>query len=115
MKPFEVDFYFITDRKLSKRGDTEDVEAALDAGVKVVQYREKEQGTKEMVETAKTLKRLCDQKGALFILNDRIDVAVASDADGVHLGQEDMQLDEARRILGAGEILLTSMDCDGTK
>ncbi|MFH1721632.1 MAG: thiamine phosphate synthase [Candidatus Altiarchaeota archaeon] len=105
MKKFECGFFFITDRNLSKKGDIDDVQAALKAGIKVVQYREKEFETRAMVETAKKLKSLCEKHNALFILNDRIDVALAVDADGVHVGQDDMPLDEVRRILGSEKII----------
>ncbi len=96
-------YYFITDAALSRRGNMSDVKDALAAGVKIVQYRAKEVGTREMLAEAQELKNLC--RGAIFLVNDRVDVALAVDADGVHLGQEDMPYETARRLLGAGKII----------
>ncbi len=101
----DFDLYFITDRRLSKKPVKETVKGALEGGVKLVQYREKEFPAKKMVEEAKELKRLCTGHGALFLVNDRVDVALASGADGVHLGQEDMELREARKILGENKVI----------
>ncbi len=69
----------------------------LDAGIRIVQYREKSAPT---VEEAKELKRLCAHYGALFIVNDRLDIAIASDADGVHLGQDDTPIAAAKKQFG---------------
>ena len=71
------------------------IEAArflLNAGVKILQYREKEGTTRKMLEEALIIKNMCREYGALFIVNDRMDVAIASDADGIHIGQDDMPL-----------------------
>jgi len=100
----EIDFYFITDSKLTKKTIIEDVEAALIAGVKIIQYREKEKSTKEIVEEAYQIKELCRDR-ALFIINDRLDIALAVNADGVHLGQEDMPYGTARLMLGHDKII----------
>jgi len=97
--------YFITDSKLSLAGDVEDVEAALAVGVKVVQYREKELPTREMIEVAAELRELTSQAGALLLINDRVDVAQAARADGVHLGQDDMSLKKARELLGEEAVI----------
>ena len=96
-------YYFITDARLSRAGNISDVKSALAAGVKIVQYRGKDTGTRDMLAEALELKRLC--RGALFLVNDRVDVALAVDADGVHLGQEDLPCDAARRLLGPGKII----------
>ena len=100
----EMDFYLVTDSGLSSHGTMHDVRAAIAAGCRVVQYREKEKSTREMVEEALRLKALCAGK-ALFIVNDRVDVALASDADGVHIGQDDMPFETARRLLGPERII----------
>jgi len=92
-------FYFITDSALTKRGIIEDVRAAVSGGAAIVQYREKSKDTGPMVEEAKELRGICKGK-ALFLINDRVDVALAVDADGVHLGQTDMDYQSARRLLG---------------
>ncbi|MFH1835559.1 MAG: thiamine phosphate synthase [Methanobacteriota archaeon] len=101
----EFDLYFITDRGLSLKPDVEVVADALTGGVSVVQYREKEYYTEKMVETALMIKKLCSEKKCLFLVNDRIDVALACDADGVHLGQDDMPYQIARRLLGPDKII----------
>ena len=102
-------YYFITDARLSRAGNISDVRCALAAGVKVVQYRAKDTGTRDMLAEALELKRLC--QGAIFLVNDRVDVALAVDADGVHLGQEDLPCDEARRLLGPGKIIGITVSC----
>ncbi len=96
-------FYFITDSTLSCAGNVSDLKHALAAGVRVVQYREKQAGVREMLAEARTLKALCH--GALFLVNDRVDIALAVNAHGVHLGQEDLPLTEARRLLGPQKII----------
>jgi thiamine-phosphate pyrophosphorylase len=102
-------YYFITDARLSRAGNISDVRCALAAGVKVVQYRAKDTGTRDMLAEALMLKELC--QGALLLVNDRVDVALAMDADGVHLGQEDLPCDEARRLLGPGKIIGITVSC----
>jgi thiamine-phosphate pyrophosphorylase len=96
-------YYFITDTALTKAGNTADVAAAVAAGTMVVQYRAKNLSTRSMVEEALRLKRTA--KDALFIINDRLDVALAVDAGGVHIGQDDMPYEYARRLLGPGKII----------
>ncbi len=76
------------------------LEDALRAGVTIVQMRDKDTSTRELVERAKAMKAVCDKYSVPFIVNDRCDIAVACDADGVHLGQSDMTCVEARQILG---------------
>ncbi len=81
------------------------VEAAIRGGVTVVQYREKAASTRRMIAEARELRQLCRAAGVPFIVNDRIDVALAVDADGVHVGQDDMPAPLARRLIGKGRIL----------
>lgn len=99
-----IDFYLVTDSGLSKKGTLSDVKEAVEAGCKIVQYREKNSSTKEMVTEAAEIKRICSDK-AIFLVNDRIDVALAVDADGVHIGQEDMPIETARKLLGENKII----------
>jgi len=99
------DLYFITDRKLAGREDVEVVAEALAGGVKVVQYREKELSSRFMYETASKLRELTAKAKAKLIINDRVDIALAVNADGVHLGQEDLPLHIARKILGKKAII----------
>jgi thiamine-phosphate pyrophosphorylase len=100
----EIDFYLVTDSGLSKKGTLSDVKEATDAGCRIVQYREKNKNTKEMVYEASEIKRICGDR-TIFLVNDRIDVALAVDADGVHIGQEDMPIETARKLLGEDKII----------
>ena len=79
--------------------------AALANGVDLVQLRDKELGDGELVETAQIFRRVADEHGALFVLNDRPDLVAACRADGVHVGQEDMPVAEVRRIVGRGKLI----------
>ncbi|HZX44852.1 MAG TPA: thiamine phosphate synthase [Candidatus Nanoarchaeia archaeon] len=109
MKPSlrDINLYLVTDNTLTRKTIVEDVKDAVRAGVTIVQYREKDKSTKEMVEEALLIKKICEGK-AIFLVNDRIDVALAADADGVHLGQDDMPYQAARKILGGKIIGLTA-------
>jgi thiamine-phosphate pyrophosphorylase len=91
-------YYFITDSGLSRAGNISDVQQAEACRVEVVQYRNKNAETKEMYEEALRLREIC--RNALFLINDRIDIALAVEADGVHLGQSDMPYAAARKMLG---------------
>jgi thiamine-phosphate pyrophosphorylase len=99
-----IDFYMITDSNLTKNGIISDVSKAVDAGCKIIQYREKEKSIKDMIKEANNLKKICNGK-AIFLINDRIDVALAVDADGVHIGQDDMDFKNARSVLGDDKII----------
>lgn len=96
-------FYFITDSKLSRRGNYSDVKSALRSNVEAVQYRAKDLSTKEMFEEALLLRRLC--RKTLFLVNDRLDIALGVLADGVHLGSSDLPYREARRLLGKKKVI----------
>lgn len=100
LKRFSVaDLYLVTSQPLSAgRTTLEIVKAALNAGVKLIQLREKELSTAELTILAREVKKLAAAAGALLIINDRIDVALAVAADGVHLGQDDFPVDDAREI-----------------
>jgi thiamine-phosphate pyrophosphorylase len=81
------------------------VEDALQGGLSLVQYRDKETSDTNRLATAKQLCDLCHQYGALFIVNDRVDIALAVDADGVHLGQQDIPVALAKEVLGFQKIV----------
>lgn len=100
----DIDFYFVTDSELSKNKIFSDVESALKAGCKIVQYREKNKSTKDMIYEGKQLKQLCNGK-AIFLINDRVDISLAVEADGVHIGQEDIPYQTARMLLGKDKII----------
>jgi thiamine-phosphate pyrophosphorylase len=98
-------YYFITDAKLSRAGNISNVKSALKAGVSVVQYRNKDGSTQEMYGEALKLKAICKKGGAVFLINDRVDIALAVDADGVHIGTDDMPYKVARKLLGSKKII----------
>lgn len=81
------------------------VEAALAGGLRLVQYRDKETDDRDRILVAQQLKDLCHRYGALFLVNDRVDLALAVDADGVHLGQKDLPIATARALLGPQRII----------
>jgi thiamine-phosphate pyrophosphorylase len=81
------------------------VEAALQGGLTLVQYRDKQSNDIDRLAIAQQMCQLCHHYGALFILNDRVDLALAVDADGVHLGQQDISIALARQILGSQRIV----------
>jgi len=92
---------------LSITGNADDVCTAVSSGVTIIQYRSKSLSTLEMIEEAFALKKI--STGTLFIVNDRIDIALAVDADGVHIGKSDMPYAIARRILGSDKIIGVSV------
>ena len=99
--------YLVTDRsKFSSVDEFLDaVAASLKGGVQIVQLREKTANAKEFLELGRKVKELCALYDALFIINDRVDIAHIIGADGVHLGQDDIDIDSARHILGKDAII----------
>jgi thiamine-phosphate pyrophosphorylase len=101
----------VTDRELCGTCRVEDVVMqAIAGGVDCVQLREKQLGTRGFVEQALRLKEIMRSTGVPLIINDRLDVALAAQADGIHLGQEDMPVPIARRLLGANAIIGLSVE-----
>lgn len=108
----KVDYtlYLCTDSGLMSCNTVEEsVERAIQGGVSVVQLREKEASSRELFELAKRVKRVTDKYYVPLIINDRLDICLAVDAAGVHLGQTDLPCSEARRILGAEKIIGVSV------
>lgn len=98
--------YLVTDRKLmSSKTVEESVERAVEGGASVVQLREKDCTSREFYELALRVKRITAPRNVPLIINDRIDICLASDADGVHLGQKDLPCKEARKILGNDKLI----------
>ena len=92
--------YLVTDEKACLGKDFYAcIEEAIKGGVKIVQLREKNISTKNLYAKALKVKEICKNYGALFIINDRLDIAQVVGADGVHLGQSDMPIEKAREIL----------------
>ncbi|AJY77431.1 thiamine phosphate synthase [Paenibacillus beijingensis] len=102
----DVRLYVITGENYHPgRSVAEVIEEALRGGADCIQLRDKEASKAELMEKAQTLRELTRRYNVPFIVNDYLDVALACDADGVHLGQEDLPLAEARRILGPDRII----------
>jgi thiamine-phosphate pyrophosphorylase len=109
--PASWDVYLVTDRSLSRgRTTLEIVEAAVRGGVSVVQLREKDLETRDFYGEGLVIRDCLKAAGVPLIINDRIDVALALDADGVHLGRSDMPADVARRLLGPDKIIGLSVN-----
>lgn len=97
----EAGVYLVTEEALSRgRSSVEVAQAALEAGVRVVQLREKEGSLRRALEIGRALRVLTARHGALLVVNDRVDLALAIGADGIHVGQEDLPLDIARALVG---------------
>jgi thiamine-phosphate pyrophosphorylase len=105
-RPFDLSVYLVTDPVLNGGRPVWDVvEAALAGGVTIVQLRDPLAKGREMVETARRLQTILKSRGIPLIINDRVDVALAVDADGVHVGQKDIDARDARRMIGPEKIL----------
>ena len=96
---------FITDRKVSGLSCEDMIHKVLMNGVRWIQFREKERSRRKIYEKAVKLRRLTKDYNAVFIINDSPDIAMCADADGVHLGQDDLPLKEARKIMGRNRII----------
>lgn len=111
MRVQELRVYLVTDRLAAKGRDAKSViAAALKGGVTMIQVREKEASARDFIAFAKAVKELSAPYGVPVVINDRVDVAVAADADGVHLGQSDIPCEVARKMLGKGSIIGLSVE-----
>ena len=110
-QPPDWRLYLVTDRGLARgRPIAWVVEAAVRGGATAVQLREKSCGTRELVELGRELKKLLGPRGAPLIINDRVDVALEIGADGVHIGQQDMDYERARGLMGPDAIIGLSIE-----
>ena len=106
MKNLDTSLYFITDSTgFSEEEFLRRTEAALRGGVTLLQLREKDKTTREYLELAQAVHALTRKYDVPLIIDDRLDIALAMDAEGVHLGQSDLPIDLARRILGPDKII----------
>lgn len=104
--PGETDIYALTDARLSLgRPVLEVARALLDAGVRLIQYREKRLHGGAMLAECRELRRMTREAGACFIVNDHVDIAMLVEADGVHVGQDDVPVPEVRRLVGPEMII----------
>ena len=101
-----MDLYCVVDKALTgNQSPFNIVREMLLGGANIIQYRDKISCDGEFLKTSRRIQKLCADSDAMFIVNDRVDIAHLSDADGVHLGRNDMPVAETRRILGPGKII----------
>lgn len=106
MRAPEYGLYVVTDEGLSRGlSHTQIAERALAGGADVIQLRDKVMEGRKLMEHARAIRKMTRAAGKLFIVNDRLDIALASGADGVHLGQEDMSLADARPLCPKGFLI----------
>ncbi len=111
MNNLDLSLYLVTDRHLSKGRSHEYIVAeAIKGGVTMVQLREKEASSREFYELAIRLKRSLEGSNVPLIINDRLDIALAVDADGLHIGQSDLPYKVARKLLGKNKIIGLSVE-----
>ncbi|WP_078552842.1 thiamine phosphate synthase [Bacillus alkalicellulosilyticus] len=102
----EFNLYAITGEEFHKDRDLLEVmEEAIKGGADIIQLRDKYSSKRDILAKAKALRKLTSTYGVTFIVNDHIDVALAVDADGIHLGQDDLPIEEARKIVGPSKII----------
>ena len=107
----DYSLYLVTDRSLLQgRKLLDEVRKAVKGGVSMVQLREKEAGSREFYELAQALQAELRELGVPLLINDRLDIALAVDADGLHLGQDDLPLPVARSLLGREKIIGLSIN-----
>ena len=106
MNKCDVTLYAVTDRNCLKGRSLKDaVRASLEGGVTLVQLREKSMSIDEFIKEAVEIKKICHEFSVPLLIDDNVEVCLKADADGVHLGQNDMPCDEARKILGDTKII----------
>ena len=104
--PGETDLYALTDARLSLGRSLETVvDGLLKGGIKIIQYREKHMKMGVMLEECRMIRARTAEAGACFIVDDYVELALLSQADGVHIGQEDLPLEEVRRLVGESFII----------
>jgi thiamine-phosphate pyrophosphorylase len=114
MKHLDLSFYLVLDPDLcSNLGMVETARAAVAGGATIVQLRDKQAGTSAMIETGRALKQALSATGALLIVNDDVEAAIAIGADGLHIGQDDMDAPTARTLIGPDMILGLSVETEG--
>jgi thiamine-phosphate pyrophosphorylase len=99
-------FHVLTDTTLQTRyTHAELAQCAIDGGADGIQFRQKTGTTVQLLREAEAVRKVCDREHVTFIVNDRLDIALAVDADGLHIGQEDLPVRIGRRLLGAEKLL----------
>ncbi|MGR3293291.1 MAG: thiamine phosphate synthase [Candidatus Scalindua sp.] len=98
-------FVLITDRKVCEKKLTDIIKQAIEGGVGTVQLREKDLCTRDLHSLAKEIREITKKKGVNLIINDRVDIAIAVDADGVHLGWQSLEIGMVRKMIGQDKII----------
>ncbi|MBW1899246.1 MAG: thiamine phosphate synthase, partial [Deltaproteobacteria bacterium] len=102
----DTDIYCITDERHARgRDNIEVVKQMIDAGVKIIQYREKEKDMADKYEQCLKIRELTREAGIFFIVNDHVDLALLVKADGIHVGQEDFPIEAVRRLVGENMVI----------
>ncbi|MGX6990427.1 thiamine phosphate synthase [Pseudolactococcus reticulitermitis] len=105
-KAIDYSLYLVTDSDLMSTETLEEaVEQAILGGVTLVQLREKTASSKVFLDTARRVKKVTSQYGVPLLINDRVDIALAINAEGVHIGQDDLPLADVRRLIGADKLI----------
>lgn len=94
-----ISFYFITDNELTQKSEIDQVIEAIEGGANIIQYRDKKSPKDKIIKIASEIKEICDKNDVIFIVNDYADVASIVDADGLHIGKDDMAYEQARELL----------------
>ncbi len=111
MNKFDLSLYLVTDRELTQNRPLEDlIKEAIKGGVSMVQIREKNCSSLDFYDLAKRVKELLNPHQIPLIINDRVDIAQAVDADGLHIGQSDLPYAVARKLLGKNKIIGLSVE-----
>ncbi len=100
-----LDFILITDRKVCGKKLPDIIEQAIEGGVGTVQLREKDLSTRELYSLAKEIREITKVKDVNLIVNDRVDIAIAVDADGVHLGWQSLEIGSVRKMIGQDKLI----------
>ncbi len=112
-KDFDLSLYLVLDPLLCRDlGMVETTRAAVAGGATIIQLRDKEASTTAMIETGRALKRILHGTNIRLIVNDDVEAAIAIGADGLHIGQEDMNAADARRMIGPDMILGLSVETE---
>ncbi len=100
-KNIPLGLYGITAENFAKgKSNIECIREMIKGGIKIIQYRDKNKSIKEKAKEAKEIAKICKDSGVIFIVNDHVDIAMLVDADGVHVGQDDMDIRDVRKIIG---------------
>lgn len=101
----DVSLYVVTTPPRAGQTYADQVSNACAGGADIIQLRDKKLSTRDLLRLSRELQAICDRTGALFVLNDRVDVAIVADVDGVHVGQEDLPVRQARALLGHRKLI----------